>query len=433
VTGGCSAIGGTVALRGVPEDYDEWAALGNPAWAWPEVLPFFRRVEDDRDADPGDPLHGRGGPIPIRRWRTDELIPTQRAFLDACLAAGLAEVADHNDPTSSGVGPTPTNGIGGERVSAARGYLDPARDRPNLEIRSGVLVDRVLLDDGRVVGVRIGSGDQAEQVAARRVTVSAGALLSPAVLQRSGVGPKEDLAGAGVETLVESPGVGANLVDHPCSGVLVVPRPGVCDPAKPFSQVLVRTTSAGPAERNDVQYYMVSYYDLRPFPQLMAMAGAPTIIGAMVVGQRPRSRGRVAITSADPAAPPDVRLGLLTAEQDVDQLVHGIRQCWQLLAAPGIQRHTERTILLREEMLGSREALRHYLEGGVFTAYHPVGTARMGPDGDRHAVVDQHCRVRGVEGLQVADASVMPTIVRANTNLTCLMIGERVAAWIREQ
>lgn len=433
VTGGCSAIGGTVALRGVPEDYDEWASLGNPAWAWREVLPQFRRIEDDRDADEADELHGRGGPIPIRRWRLDELIPTQQAFLAACRSGGLDDVADHNAPASSGVGPTPTNSVDGVRVSAALGYLDPARGRPNLEIRSGVLVDRVLMEDGRVTGVQLIRGERVEQVRARRVTVSAGALLSPAVLQRSGIGPKEQLDAAGVEPLVDSPGVGANLTDHPCTGVLLVPKPGVCDAAHPFSQLLVRTTSAGSTERNDLQYYMLSYYDLRPFPQLMAMAGVPTIIGAMIVGQRPRSRGRVAIRSADPAVQPDVQLGLLTADEDVDLLMHGIRECWELLKAPQIQECTERTILLQEDMLGSPEALRAYLEMGVFTAYHPTGTARMGPDGDPSAVVDQHCRVRGVDGLRVVDAAVMPGIVRANTNLTCMMIGEQAAAWMREE
>ena len=226
--GGSSAVNATIALRGVPADYDEWAALGNDAWSWAKVLPHFRRLEDDPEG--AARLHGRGGPVAIRRWRPHELIPIQRAFLDVCRRLGFPEVADHNHPTATGVGPFPQNRRDRLRLSTAIAYLLPARHRPNLMIRPHCLVNRVRFDDDRAVGVDIESDGEPERVHGRRITLAAGAIGSPAILLRSGIGPNAALAESGHRPVADFPGVGAGLADHPVTRLLLVPKPGSCDP-----------------------------------------------------------------------------------------------------------------------------------------------------------------------------------------------------------
>jgi choline dehydrogenase len=195
VTGGSSAVNATIALRGVPADYDEWAALGNGGWGWKDVLPYFRRLEDDPVGS--EELHGRGGPVPICRWRRDELIPTQRAFFDVCRRLGFPEVTDHNDPEATGVGPFPQNRRERLRLSTAFAYLLPARERPNLTIQPHCLVDRVLSEHDRAVGVEVADGRTRWVVRGSRVTLAAGAIGLPAILLRSGIGPEVPLGELG--------------------------------------------------------------------------------------------------------------------------------------------------------------------------------------------------------------------------------------------
>jgi choline dehydrogenase len=432
VTGGCSAVNGAIALRGLPDDYDEWAELGNDAWGWEEVLPYFRRLEDDQDAEAGD-LHGRGGPIPVRRWKPEELAPLSRAFLDVCTAHGFPEVADHNDPEASGVGPQPTNGADGIRVSTAIGYLLPARHRLNLTIRPHCLVNRVLFDGRRAIGVEIESGGATQRVYGRRMTLSAGAIASPAILLRSGIGPRADLEALGIAPLVDLPGVGADLIDHPLTQVMFVPKLGVYDATIPFTQVFVRYTATGSAERNDMQLYITNGLDFTAVPELVAITGSPIVFTFTPSLQRSRSRGRLTLASADPSVQPTIALRFLDHPEDMRRMVEGVRLAWRLGRSPAIRAFAERAVILTDELVASDQAVEGYLRETVGTIFHPVGTARMGPDGDERAVVDQQCRVRGVESLRVVDASVMPNIPRANTNLTCIMIGERVADWMRSE
>jgi choline dehydrogenase len=438
VTGGSSAVNATVALRGVPADYDEWAALGNDAWSWREVLPFFRRLEDDRD-EGGDPssasgrgLHGRGGPIPIRRWTYEELAPLSRAFLDVvCRELGFAEVTDHNHPESTGVGPIPSNGTEGIRISTAVSYLLPARHRLNLTIRPHCLVDRVLFEGDRAVGVEVVNDGARQRAYGKRVTLSAGAIASPTILLRSGVGPKADLAALGIEARIDLPGVGANLLDHPLNRVMFVLEPGVDDGDYPGAQVFLRYTAAGSDEFNDMQLHIINGRDFTTDPEILQLAGSPFVFMFLPSLQRPRSRGRLALASPDPCVQPTIVLNYLADPEDMRRMIEGVRLAWTAGRSPAIAAFTERAVILTDEAVASDEAMEAYLRDTVGTTFHPVGTARMGPDGDELAVVDQQCRVRGVENLRVVDASIMPTIPRANTNLTCIMIGERVADWMR--
>ena len=433
VMGGSSAVNATIALRGVPADYDEWAALGNDAWSWAKVLPHFRRLEDDPEGP--DDLHGRGGPISIRRWRRDELIPTQRAFFEVCRRLGFAEVADHNHPEAAGVGPFPQNRRDRLRLSTAIAYLLPARRRHNLTIRSECLVSRVLLEGQRAVGLEVRSGAQPERVFGRRITLAAGAIGSPAILMRSGIGPTAMLLGLGIEPVVELAGVGVGLMDHPVTRLLLVPRPGSCDPRTPLAQVVVRYTAPGSGEINDMQLVMFSHVDVAGIggPQAVAKVGTPLAIGLPVALERPHARGRLELVSTDPRAQPLIQLNFATDPQDLRRLVEGVRLAWQIAHQPEIARHTHHVALLTEETMGSDDALAAYVRATVSTQFHPSGTARMGPPGDPMAVVDQHCRVRAIPNLRVVDASVMPSIPRANINLTCIMIGEHVSDWMRDE
>ncbi len=226
LVGGSSAINASLAVRGHPADYDEWASLGNPEWNWERVLPVFRQLEDDPEM-PG-PYHGVGGPIPIRRAREDELLPTQRAFVAAWRALGLPVVADHNVPGASGIGPCPLNLRDGVRISTAIAYLLPARGRPNLTIRPSCLVDRVLLDGNRAVALALAS-DSAhghQELRSRRITLAAGAIGTPAILLRSGIGSPVELRRLGITPAVDLPGAGANLIDHAC--VIIHPSTRGC-------------------------------------------------------------------------------------------------------------------------------------------------------------------------------------------------------------
>jgi choline dehydrogenase len=431
VLGGSSAVNATIALRGAPADYDEWAALGNDEWGWAKVLPHFRRLEDDPEGT-GE-LHGRGGPIAICRWRPGELIPVQRAFFEVCRRLGFPEVADHNDPEATGVGPFPQNRRGRLRLSTAIGYLLPARHRPNLTIAPGCLVNRVLFAGDRAAGVEISGEAGPEQVRGRRITLAAGAIGSPAILLRSGVGPEPALAGFGIEPVADLPGVGAGLADHPVTRLLLVPEPGSCDPQAPLAQVVLRYTASGSDEFNDMQQVIFSHVDVAGIggEQAVAAVGTPLAIGLPVALERPRTRGRVLLASTDPRTPPLIHLNFAADPEDMRRLMAGVRLAWQIAHQPQIARHTRHVALLSDKTMASDDALAAYVRATVTTQFHPCGTARMGPVGDPMAVVDQHCRLRAIPNLRVADASVMPAIPRANINLTCIMIGEHISDWMR--
>jgi choline dehydrogenase len=433
VIGGSSAVNAAIALRGVPADYDQWAALGNEEWTWARVLPFFRRLEDDPDGEAG--LHGRGGPIAIRRWQPDELIPIQRAFFQVCGRLGFPEVADHNHPEATGVGPFPQNRRGRLRLSTAIAYLLPARDRPNLAVRPGCLVNRVLFAGDRAVGVDIGVADERYQVRGRRVTLAAGAIGSPAILLRSGIGAAAALAELGIEPVADLPGVGAGLTDHPVARLLLVPKPGSCNPQTPLAQIVLRYTAAGSGEFNDMQQVVFSHVDVAALggPEAVAAVGAPLAIGLPVALERPHARGRLLLASPDPRAQPLIQLNFADNLEDLRRLVAGVRLAWQIAHQPEITRHTDHVAVLTEETISSDDALVAYVRATLATQFHPCGTARMGPLGDAMAVVDQYCRLRAIRNLRVVDASVMPAIPRANINLTCIMIGERVSDWMRAE
>ena len=262
-------MNGIVAIRGVPEDYDEWAELGNSGWSWEECLPYFRRLEDDQDF--GGDFHGKGGPIPIVRWRDDELAPIQRSFREACLGLGYPASENHNVPGATGVGAWAMNRNGSLRISTAIGYLAPARNRLNLTIRGGAHVRRILFEGKRATGLEVEVDGNVQTVRGEEIVLSAGALHSPAVLLRSGVGPRAHLEALGIPVVHELPGVGENLKEHPSVVLVAMPKDGVIESGQPLQQMGLRFTSEGSDEENDMQMYMWSQ-DADLTPQLRFVA-----------------------------------------------------------------------------------------------------------------------------------------------------------------
>lgn len=423
VMGGCSSTNACLALRGSPADYDDWAVRGNPGWSWDEVLPFFRASETDLDF-PEAEYHGSNGPLPIRRAGPGELVPTQAAALEAAVAAGHEAVEDHNRPWAVGVGPAPVNRVDGVRMSTALTFLAASRDRDNLTIRPDTLVDRVVIEGGRAVGVRLaGTG---ETIEADRVVLAAGAISSPAILLRSGVGSRKELDRLGVGAAAEVPGVGEHLVDHIWVSVDV---PSVSNPPPgPLAQtvITVRSREADLAGAPDLHVIAASAVvdDASP-------SGALLFVGTSVM--KPRSRGRLWLESADPVAVPHVDPAYLSDPSDVRRTIEGIVAVRTLLRTPPLSDLVAGPELRPAPGIADDDAAG--IEAGVRatydTYYHQAGTCRMGPDPAAGDVADAAGSVYGVGELFVADASIMPDIPSANTNLPTIMIAERVAALLR--
>ena len=421
VVGGSSAVNTAIALRGVPEDYDEWAALGNDEWSWAKVLPYFRRLEHDLDFD--DDFHGRNGPIPIRRYREDELTPVQSAFMRAMRDLGYPETRDNNDPDSTGLAPHPMNKQGRLRMSVAICYVEPARHRMNLTIRGDCLTRRIVFDGNRATGVEVESGGATQIVEGRRIVLASGAIGTPALLMRSGIGPEAHLREFGIDAIADMPGVGANLDDHPMLGVTFLAKDGLLNAEDPLVQVTYRYTSSLGEERNDMQ--------LMPVSQIAAGDGRMLYsIGSVV--ERQKSIGRVSLTSADPHRAPRIENRFCEHPDDVRRLVEGVRMAIDVGAHDAFASLNAGRLSPNDDVLAGDEQLGAFCKKVAASGFHPSCTAKMAPAGDPMGVVDQHLRLRGFDGLYVADASVMPKCPRANIHLTSVMIGERAGEWLRD-
>ena len=421
VVGGSSAVNTAIALRGAPEDYDEWAALGNDEWSWERVLPYFRRLENDQDFD--DDFHGQDGPVPIRRYREEELVPVQAAFVRAMRESGYPETKDNNDPRSTGLGHHPMNRQEQQRMSVAICYLEPARHRLNLTIRGGCLTRRIITDGGSAAGVEVESGGAKQIVQGDRIVLAGGAIGSPAILMRSGIGPAAHLRDLGIDVVQDLPGVGENLDDHPALGVTFAAKEGFLKAGDPVVQVTYRYTSAGATERNDMQ--------------LMPVSQTPTRSGALVfaigsVIYRQKSRGRLTLRSADPHERPHIEQRFLEEEEDVRRLVAGVRMGLEIGAQPEFAHLADGVISPPPAVVADDQTLAQWCRKVASSGFHPSCTAKMAPADDPMGVVDQYLRVRGIDNLFVADASVMPKCPRANIHLTSIMIGERAGEWLRE-
>jgi choline dehydrogenase len=418
IMGGSSAVNACFALRGSPADYDGWAALGNHGWSFEEVLPFFRAGETDADFG-HEPWHGASGPLPIRRFPPQELSPLQTAFVEAAVVLGHQRLADHNRPWAVGAGPTPMNIVKGVRMSTAATYLAAARGRPNLEIRPDVLVDRVVLDKGRATGVAL--ADPRETMEADTVVLAGGAYGSPGILMRSGIGNTRLLSDLEIEVVADLRGVGENLLDHPRFAAPLPVGPDVS--LGPWFQTTVtwHSRSAGASGPPDLQLFGSG-----PF---QTPEGAAFYVQAALL--KPQSRGWLKLRSRDPSAPPRIRLAHLSDPDDVDRMVEAVAEATRVSVNEPLTRFATGT--KPKPFDPDDPTRREQVRGGVLTYHHAVGTCRMGNDPEDGAVVDAKGRVHGVESLWVADASVMPDIPSANTNLPTIMVAERIASWLAER
>ena len=424
VVGGTSAINGQVFLRGVPEDYDSWASWGNDEWSYIKVLPFFRKLETDTDIV--DDFHGSDGPIPVRRHKRETWLPVQNAFHQACIDAGYPETFDHNNPDSSGTGPFPMNNPNGVRMSTALTYIIPNRHRLNLTIRANVLVRRILFEGTKATGVEVESGGQVFTVEGEQIVLCAGAVASPHILMLSGVGPSGHLRDHGISVVKDLPGVGQNLRDHPLVPVRVKVKDGFnLDPNGPRLQTVLRYTASGSDYRNDIQIFPSSFST--------PLGGDPFEnegIRLTCMLELAEGAGELTLTTDDPTVQPHIDCRHLQHPKDRERLREAVRIGIKFMENRSFDGIVDGLISPSEEDLVSDESLDQWLLKNVWIGQHLSGTCKMGPSSDGMAVVDQYGRVHGIEGLRVADASIMPDVIRANTNLTTIMIGERIADWI---
>jgi choline dehydrogenase len=422
VVGGSSAVNTCIALRGQPFDYDEWAARGLPEWSWAKCLPAFKRLENDLDIV--NEWHSQDGPVPIRRHPPAELTPWNAAFVETCAALGYAECKDTNDPTTTGYGPHAMNKVDGERMSAARCYLtESVRARKNFRLRPDTIVRRLRFERGRVVGLEVETLGRVYDIRAKKVILSAGAIASPCILLRSGVGPRKEIERLGLTLERDLPGVGARLLDHPGCAIFLRPRRGVLDLAHPIVQTVLRYTSEGSDCPNDMQLQPGSFV---PFPRFEV----PILSLALCVG-KPRGHGRLSLTSANPRVAPRIDTEFLENDEDRKRAVAGISLAWRCVSQ-GAMKELATPFWPGRRVLESTSAIDGFIRRITGSGYHPCGTVPMGADDDPAAALDEYGRVRGIEGLFVADASIMPTIPTSNTNVPTLMIGERFGAWLRD-
>lgn len=428
VTGGTSAINAAAAQWGKRADFQAWVRLGNSEWSWDKVLPFFKKLECDVIGPSG--AHGTSGPITISRYRESEFVPIQRAFYDACRLSGFDYARDHNAVGVSGVGAWPLNRQGTTRISTALGYLETARKRSNLTIRPRSLVSRLLFDRNQAVGAELANG---ERVAGKRVVLAAGAIGSPAILLRSGIGPAKDLRNLGIAVRLDCPGVGAKLWDHAAVPVYLRPKPGQCLPGRDARfQVMATFSAEGSSEPDDMQLVMSTHQDVSGMPALYAAAGVPVVAVLRAALMLPRSHGYLRLVSVDPEVQPQIELNYTAEPEDMRRLMLATRLAWKLVGSRPLERAIDGVVGLDESKVGSDDRLRSYIIENIGTYCHASGTVPMGSEADVGAVVDQCCRVRGVANLWVVDASVMPAIPRAVPNLTVIMLAERASEWLRE-
>ena len=446
VLGGSSSINGLLYVRGQHEDYDRWRQRGNAGWGYDDVLPYFRKAENQQRG--ADKYHGAGGPLPVSDWRHAD--PLSEAFVVAAAQTGIPTNPDFNGASQEGAGFFQTTTQRGRRASTAYSYLRPAKNRSNLHIETSALAQRVLFEGRRARAIEYRQSGAVRTARARKeILVSGGAYNSPQLLQLSGVGPAELLKQHGIDIVLDAPGVGNDLQDH--LQVRLVTR---CSQPVTLNDILnhpVRRVMAGAryaAFRKgpltiaagtsgaffktnprlatpDIQIHFLPFSTDRMGEKLHSFSA----FSASVCQLRPESRGSLRIKSADPAVPPEIRINYLATETDRTAFIEGFKILRKILAAPALKPYAVDEILPGPGVTSDEDILAFCRQTGS-TVYHPTSTCRMG--NDPLAVVDQRLRVRGIEGLRVVDASVMPDLMSGNTNAPTIMIAEKASDMILE-
>ncbi|HEX5306543.1 MAG TPA: GMC family oxidoreductase N-terminal domain-containing protein, partial [Dyella sp.] len=442
--GGSSSINAMCYIRGVAGDYDRWAeATGDPRWGWEHVQPWFLRSEDNSRG--ASPHHGAGGPQGVSDLRHHNVL--SGALIDAAASAGFARNEDFNGAVQEGFGLYQVTQRDGARCSTAVGYLRPVRDRPNLHVRTGALVERVLIEGGRAVGVRLRRGRGSERIEAGQVLLAGGAINSPQLLMLSGLGPADQLRAHGIGVALDLPGVGANLQDHldictlvgstqkitydhlneVSAGLRYFTRrqgPGTSNIAEAGGFVRSRLATD---ERCDLQFHFV--------PALLDDHGRHRLPGdgytLHACYLHPRSRGHLRLQSADPAQPIAIHANYLGDGEghDLARMIEAAKLSREILAQSAFDPYRGEPVFPESELRSDAE-FEAFIRRKAESIYHPVGSCRMGDDAG--AVVDSELRVRGLQGLRVIDASVMPSLPSGNTNAPTIMIAERASALLQD-
>jgi choline dehydrogenase-like flavoprotein len=422
--GGSSSVNGQIAIRPPMADFTDWAC---PGWSPDDVLPYFARLEDDEEFG-DEPYHGRGGPTPIHRTPREKWGGADTALARSALAAGQPWAADVNAPSATGVSPYPINSRDGRRVSVNDAYLETARELTTLTIRGHTLVDRILFEGNRAVGVLAITGGAAVPEYADTVVLSAGVIHSPAILLRSGVGPAGHLRSLGIEVRQDLP-VGQGMQDHPMA-LVSLPLTGkaaIKTPDDRHTNVCVRWSSAANASSNDLMFVSLNQ-------NVITMSAPNTALRTGAFGvwlNQTFSRGDLTLTSTDPAGQPEVHERMLSDSRDLPRLREGVRKLVELARSPEttsiIDGDLERENAALFGVLDHDARLDDYLLATVLDTQHGTSTCRMGSPADATTVVDPACRVVGVDNLRVVDASIFPSVPRANTNLATIMLGEAMA------
>jgi choline dehydrogenase-like flavoprotein len=441
--GGSSAINAMVYIRGHRWDYDNWAAMGCDGWSYDDVLPIFKRCEDNENG--GNEFHGRGGPLSVSNQHSAN--PGSSVFVEAAARLQLPVTSDFNGAQQEGFGLYQVTQKGGERWSAARAYVEPARSKANFAVLTKTITEKIIVENGRATGVRVRQGGAVRTIKARgAVVLSAGAFGSPQILQLSGIGPAQHLSDMGIEVVMDKSQVGENLQDHidyvatirtQSKDFIGNSMAGNWKMAKAIGEYIIRKTgvmttpyaeaggfwkSSPDAPSPDVQYHFV--------PAMLQDHGRSKMNGhgyschACVL--RPESRGNVRLASTDAAAAPLIDPNFLDDDRDIAILRAGVRQMHRIFETPPLSGYNGDDCFPVD--LNDDAALDAQIRSKADTVYHPVGTCRMGSDAD--AVVDPQLRFNGITGLYVADASIMPKIVSGNTNAPSIMIGERCADFV---
>jgi 5-(hydroxymethyl)furfural/furfural oxidase len=471
VIGGTSSVNGMAALRGLPSDYEDWVKRGAAGWGWQDVLPYFKKLEADRDFD--GPLHGKDGPIHMQRYPESAWPGFTRGVLTAVERAGWHNIRDQNAAFSDGFAPVAHSHTDDTRMGAAWRYLTAeVRRRPNLTIIGEAHTERIVFDGARAVGVALRRGGELFVVQGREIIVSGGALQSPALLMRSGIGPARELAALGIAVTADRPGVGKHLMEHPGVNFGCWLKPGARLPKELRRQMFAGLRwSSGFEDCPPGDMYLI------PSNKAQWHAIGERLGLIMLWVNRSYSTGEVTLKSADPSAPLDIDFNMCSDPCDMERLVIGTRLMCRLQADAAVQDTVEqvfpisfsewaRKLAVHSKLnaaqtfagamlMESSSALRHlmldwlvadapslddlanddgacreWIAGAVLGHWHASCTCRMGAAGDPGAVTDPSARVYGVEGLRVADASIMPAVPCANTNIPTIMIGEKVAATI---
>jgi len=442
--GGGSSLNGMMFIRGHRWDYDEWAREGAEGWDYASVLPYFRRMEDNERG--ADAWRGTGGPIAVSEGRAR--YPITEAWIQAAQQAGISRSADLNGEQAEGVDFVQVSQRNGTRCSAARGYLHDRKGGNAPEILLEAQVTRIIVEEGRATGILYRQDGQERRLNARHgVVLSAGAMNTPRLLMLSGIGPAEHLRAMDIDLICDRPGVGANLQDHVGTHIVndvdavtlnsdaqglrgawqvlkfALARKGALTTAIGHAQAFVKSRADLPAPNIQISFAAFAFdFDEQGRLMLRKDPSISTLVGLM----RPKNRGRITLRSADPLAPPVITHQQLAHEDDIDQIVEGIGIARGILTQPAV------ASLIKSELrpgaaLTDAAELRDYVRMASIPLYHPVGTAKIGRRDDPMAVVDHDLKLIGVEGVWIADASVMPTLPQGNTNATAIMIGDKGA------